>query len=127
MSNKQACVDPSTTIPPHGVIFVHGEVLQEYLDFFRKKGVGVKVESIGQSFKVIWSKKLKGVKLTKSTLKRLQGPWIYPYSYKQMAKQLITHRYEEGLGQFLYVGRPAKAPNIPYDKYELYEKDAFSV
>ncbi|MEM4323906.1 MAG: hypothetical protein QXK74_08085 [Candidatus Nitrosocaldaceae archaeon] len=128
-SSKQACVDQaSDLLPSHGVVFVHGEVLKEYLEYFNKKGIGVRVEGLKKAFKLTWSRKIQGIKFAKSALVRMQGKWVYPYSYLQMAKQLITHKYVEGVGQFfIYEGRPAKDFHIPYERDELYETDTFNL
>ncbi|MEM2538759.1 MAG: hypothetical protein QXE38_05570 [Candidatus Methanomethylicia archaeon] len=124
MSNEQAYIDllQATVIPPHGVIYVHGAVLKEYIDFFKKKAIGIRIESEGKSFKLVWSKNLNGIKFAKSALVKLQGPWVYPFTFSQMSKQLITHKYLENIGQFFeYVGKPAKSIAIPYREDELYE------
>lgn len=110
--------------PPHGVIYIHGAVLMDYIEFFKRKGLGLRVDCPGQSFQLTWSSKLVGIKFTKSALARLQGEWVYPFSYLQMSKQLITHRYVGGLGQFFeYVGRPAKDVKTDYARDELYEQE----
>ena len=123
MMNKGPSLPNSSSLnPSHGVVFVHGKVLQEYVQFYSKKGYGIKVDSIGKGFKVIFSNKLRGVKYTKAALSKLQGPWVYPYTYRQMAQALMTHKYEEGIGQFfIYKGRYWQNINKPYNNDDYYE------
>jgi hypothetical protein len=124
MMNKGVSLPNSLSLsPPHGVVFVHGAVLQEFIQFYIKKGYGVKVDSIGKGFKLIFSNKLRGIKYTKAALSKLQGSWVYPYSYTNMAKTLMTHEYNEGkLGQFFtYKGRYWQDINKPYNVNDYYE------
>ena len=57
--------DLDLDLPTHGVIFVHGSVLQDYVKFYCKKGYGIRIESNGNAYKIIYSKKMQGIKICK--------------------------------------------------------------
>lgn len=115
--------DSDLDLPTHGVIFVHGSVLQDYVKFYIKKGYGIRIESNGNAYKIIYSKKMQGIKYAKSALNKLKGNWIYPYSYRQMSKAILTHEYLNDIGKFFeYKGKYWKEYNMPYRMEEFYEQ-----